>query len=139
MASSVSTATSPGGTGTRGPAPPLPEKPPSVAERTRLLRSSFRKEDSEKPKVTDNRSSPLSEKSVSVTSVASTNGERSPSPSSSNSSPVGLPRFNNEKKVNPQLDSNKDVSTKAPPPAVSRIQLFIDILKPNKNSYLDKD
>ncbi|GFR64141.1 hypothetical protein ElyMa_003625000 [Elysia marginata] len=35
----------------RGPAPPLPEKPPSVAERTRLLKSSFRNEDGEKPKV----------------------------------------------------------------------------------------
>lgn len=39
--------------GSRGPAPPLPEKPPSVAERTRLLRSSFRKEDGEKPKIPD--------------------------------------------------------------------------------------
>ncbi|KAL5022628.1 hypothetical protein ScPMuIL_001783 [Solemya velum] len=117
MASSVSAATTPGGTSTRGPAPPLPEKPPSVAERTRLLRSSFRKEDSEKPKVLDNRSSPLSEKSASVTSVASTNGERSPSPStsSSNSSPVGLPRFNNDKKVVVQQDSNKEASSKTPP------------------------
>ena len=43
----------PPSTAPRGPAPPLPEKPPSVAERTRLLRSSFRKEDGEKPKVPD--------------------------------------------------------------------------------------
>ena len=35
--------------GFRGAFPLVPDKPPSVAERTRLLRSSFRKEDIDKP------------------------------------------------------------------------------------------
>ncbi|XP_059138955.1 septin-7-like isoform X2 [Physella acuta] len=67
----------------RGPAPPLPEKPPSVAERTRLLRSSFRKDDLEKPKVPekpDNRT--LNGQKQEGGSV---NGERSPSPPSNSS------------------------------------------------------
>lgn len=75
----------------RGPAPPPPEKPPSVAERTRLLKSSFRKDDIDKPKVADKSSTLLNgEKGVSVSvNVASltsssssriANGERSPSP-----------------------------------------------------------
>lgn len=65
----------------RGPAPPLPEKPPSVAERTRLLRSSFRKDDVEKPKVPekpDNRTFNGQKQEG-----GSVNGERSPSPPSS--------------------------------------------------------
>ena len=69
--------------GSRGPAPPLPEKPPSVAERTRLLKSSFRKEDSEKPKIDPNRSSPLTESTRSAgssVSSLSTNGDREESP-----------------------------------------------------------
>lgn len=77
----------------RGPAPPLPEKPPSVAERTRLLRSSFRKDDIEKPRVPekpDNRSinSVSSQKSDHKGSNNSVNGERSPSPSQNSSSPT---------------------------------------------------
>ncbi|CAL1529119.1 unnamed protein product [Lymnaea stagnalis] len=77
----------PGATVTRGPAPPLPEKPPSVAERTRLLRSSFRKEDVEKPKVPekpDNRTvmaNLSNQKPEYKGSSGSVNGERSPSPS----------------------------------------------------------
>ena len=72
-------------TSSRGPAPPLPEKPPSVAERTRLLRSSFRKEEVEKPKLEPNRSSPLSEVTRSAGSSVSslnshTNGDREESP-----------------------------------------------------------
>lgn len=72
--------------GSRGPAPPLPEKPPSVAERTRLLRSSFRKEETEKPRVeVTNRSSPLSEVNKSAGSSVSSlnshsNGDREESP-----------------------------------------------------------
>ena len=72
--------------GSRGPAPPLPEKPPSVAERTRLLKSSFRKEESERPKIDKidtNRSSPLAETPKSVgssVSSLSTNGDREESP-----------------------------------------------------------
>lgn len=72
--------------GSRGPAPPLPEKPPSVAERTRLLKSSFRKEESERPKIDKidtNRSSPLAETPKSVgssISSLSTNGDREDSP-----------------------------------------------------------
>ncbi|BFZ19572.1 hypothetical protein BsWGS_22615 [Bradybaena similaris] len=77
----------------RGPAPPLPEKPPSVAERTRLLRSSFRKDDIEKPKVPekpDNRSinNVSSQKSDHKGSNNSVNGDRSPSPSQNSSSPA---------------------------------------------------
>ena len=71
------------GHGSRGPAPPLPEKPPSVAERTRLLKSSFRKEESERPKIDTNRSSPLAETPKSVgssVSSLSTNGDREESP-----------------------------------------------------------
>lgn len=70
----------------RGPAPPLPEKPPSVAERTRLLKSSFRsKDDVEKPRMDVNRSSPLSEVTRSAGSSVSSlnspgNGEREESP-----------------------------------------------------------
>ena len=77
----------------RGPAPPPPEKPPSVAERTRLLKSSFRKDDIDKPKIADKSSTLLSGEKVGVnvsvnvanlTSSSSsrvvTNGERSPSP-----------------------------------------------------------
>ncbi|CAG5136576.1 unnamed protein product, partial [Candidula unifasciata] len=76
----------------RGPAPPLPDKPPSVAERTRLLRSSFRKDDIEKPKVPekpDNRNIiNTASKSDHKGSNNSVNGERSPSPSQSSSSPT---------------------------------------------------
>lgn len=71
--------------GSRGPAPPLPEKPPSVAERTRLLKSSFRKDDVEKPRMEITRSSPLSEVTRSAGSSVSSlnspaNGEREDSP-----------------------------------------------------------
>ncbi|XP_041375525.1 septin-7-like isoform X2 [Gigantopelta aegis] len=120
--------------GSRGPAPPLPEKPPSVAERTRLLRSSFRKEEVEKPKVTDNRSatsgstasvSPVSERS----SGTFTNGERSPSPvqsknqgndSSANSVGYTSNRFPSQpEKPVPVTsftqDSNKETATKLVP------------------------
>ncbi|XP_070178246.1 protein peanut-like [Littorina saxatilis] len=78
-----------GGGGGRGPAPPLPDKPPSVAERTRLLRSSFRKDEVEKPRPPDNRSlssvapPPLPEKPTLVGStpgVHNNGSERSPSP-----------------------------------------------------------
>lgn len=68
----------------RGPAPPLPEKPPSVAERTRLLRSSFRKDETEKPKLPEkpdnkNMANIASQKSD-KSSAGSVYGERSPSP-----------------------------------------------------------
>lgn len=71
--------------GGRGPAPPLPEKPPSVAERTRLLKSSFRREEQDRPKIDPNRSSPLSEVTRSAGSSVSslnshTNGDKEDSP-----------------------------------------------------------
>ncbi|KAK3757619.1 hypothetical protein RRG08_000134 [Elysia crispata] len=76
----------------RGPAPPLPEKPPSVAERTRLLRSSFRKEDGEKPKVPEKprpnqqqqQQPPQAEyqQQNRRSNGSLSNGERSPSPPS---------------------------------------------------------
>ncbi|XP_033754917.1 septin-7-like isoform X1 [Pecten maximus] len=104
MASTTATnpAPAPASTGTRGPAPPLPEKPPSVAERTRLLRSSFRKEEAEKPKVVDNRASPLSERSTTLppsNSNGTTNGDKSesPSPASSVSSMTGVGRYTSDK------------------------------------------
>ena len=89
----TTTTTTAGGPGGRGPAPPLPDKPPSVAERTRLLRSSFRKEEMEKPRLPpDNRSlgaggtgvpPPLAEKPTLGSQGAVNNGaERSPSPGS---------------------------------------------------------
>ncbi|XP_052248337.1 uncharacterized protein LOC127856269 [Dreissena polymorpha] len=68
--------------GSRGPAPPLPEKPPSVAERTRLLKSSFRRNEDDRPEkpgprivdATFARSSPLSEVTKSAgSSVSSLN------------------------------------------------------------------
>lgn len=71
----------------RGPAPPPPEKPPSVAERTRLLKSSFRKDDIDKPKIAEKSSTLLSGDKLCVNVSASSsssrivsNGERSPSP-----------------------------------------------------------
>ncbi|XP_046552452.1 septin-7-like isoform X1 [Haliotis rubra] len=100
----------------RGPAPPLPEKPPSVAERARLLRNSFRKEEIEKPRIQDNKTtSPLSDKN----SGSGTSGDRSPSPSHNSSSNIslsgGVPRYNTqgEKPVGLlQQDSNKESSLK---------------------------
>ncbi|KAK3086030.1 hypothetical protein FSP39_012387 [Pinctada imbricata] len=104
----------------RGPAPPLPEKPPSVAERTRLLKSSFRKEEFDKPRFSDgninvttgNRASPQSDKSSTLplasSTPTSTNGERSesPSPASSVGSMTGIGKTNNDKN---NLDSNKEM------------------------------
>ncbi|GAB1599150.1 septin-7-like isoform X3 [Argonauta hians] len=66
----------------RGSAPPPPEKPPSVAERTRLLKSSFRREDVDRPKVVD-KSRLLCDKSdvnsLLVTTSRISNGEGVPS------------------------------------------------------------
>lgn len=99
------------GTG-RGPAPPLPEKPPSVAERTRLLKSSFRKDDVDKPKVVS--SSPIVERAATLPHTGSheTNGDKSetPSPASSVGSMTGV----GVKASTP--DSVKDLP---PKPAVS--------------------
>lgn len=87
MAASTPLTTS--GTG-RGPAPPLPEKPPSVAERTRLLKSSFRKDEVDKPKV----SSPVIERASTLPHghCVATNGDKSetPSPASSVGSMTGV-------------------------------------------------
>ena len=89
------------GSGGRGPAPPLPDKPPSVAERTRLLKSSFRKEVEDKPRVVqDNRTvtnsspggppPPLAEKpNMGSQGVLSSGAERSPSPALGSSGPPG--------------------------------------------------
>ncbi|XP_076109779.1 septin-7-like isoform X4 [Mytilus galloprovincialis] len=97
------------GTG-RGPAPPLPEKPPSVAERTRLLKSSFRKDDVDKPKVVS--SSPIVERAATLPHSHETNGDKSetPSPASSVGSMTGV----GVKASTP--DSVKDLP---PKPAVS--------------------
>ncbi|XP_014776064.1 septin-7 isoform X2 [Octopus bimaculoides] len=66
----------------RGSAPPPPEKPPSVAERTRLLKSSFRRDDVDRPKVVD-KSRLLCEKPdanpILMTSSRIANGEGNPS------------------------------------------------------------
>lgn len=74
----------------RGPAPPLPEKPPSVAERTRLLKSSFRRDDVEKPKVSSH--SPVTERAATLPHTFTTNGDKSetPSPASSVGSMTGV-------------------------------------------------
>ncbi|XP_048738030.2 septin-7-like isoform X1 [Ostrea edulis] len=100
-----------GNTGGRGPAPPLPEKPPSVAERTRLLKSSFRKDDVEKPKILEKHNSPIVERAATVppsnVMTASTNGEKSetPSPAGSVNSMSSVGRYNGDK-----IDSNKEAS-----------------------------
>jgi hypothetical protein len=100
-----------GTTGGRGPAPPLPEKPPSVAERTRLLKSSFRRDEVEKPKVLEKHNSPIAERAATVPPAnvinASTNGEKSetPSPASSVNSMSSVGRYNGDK-----VDSNKEAS-----------------------------
>jgi len=111
--------------GSRGPAPPLPEKPPSVAERTRLLKSSFRKEEMEKPKVptrVDNsRSSPLSELTRSAGSSLSslnshTNGDREESPPSfvngGGSTPGSTPTVPSKPFV-PSVMDNKEAERQA--------------------------
>lgn len=112
-------ATPPGGS--RGPAPPLPEKPPSVAERTRLLKSSFRKEEVEKPKVPArmdvNRSSPLSEVTRSAGSSVSslnshTNGDHEGSPTSFVNGVVGTPTVPSKPIVPPVMD-NKEAERQA--------------------------
>ena len=98
--------------GSRGPAPPLPEKPPSVAERTRLLKSSFRRDEVEKPKILEKHSSPLAERAATLPPSnvvsASTNGEKSetPSPAGSVNSMSSVGRYNNDK----VMDSNRESS-----------------------------
>lgn len=105
----------------RGPAPPLPEKPPSVAERTRLLKSSFRKDEVEKPKIIEKHSSPIVERAATMppTNVinSSTNGEKSetPSPASSVNSMSSVGRYNNDK----MMDSNRETSQSQSAPGVS--------------------
>lgn len=105
----------------RGPAPPLPEKPPSVAERTRLLKSSFRKDEVEKPKIIEKHSSPLVERAATMppTNVinSSTNGEKSetPSPASSVNSMSSVGRYNNDK----MMDSNKETSQSQSAPGLN--------------------
>lgn len=109
----------------RGPAPPLPEKPPSVAERTRLLKSSFRKDEVEKPKIIEKHSSPIVERAATVppTNVinSSTNGEKSetPSPAGSVNSMSSVGRYNNDK----MMDSNRETSQNQSAPGVS-IHMF---------------
>lgn len=108
--------------GSRGPAPPLPEKPPSVAERTRLLKSSFRKEEVEKPKVParmdTNRSSPLSEVTRSAGSSVSslnshTNGDHEGSPTSFvNGVTASTPTVPSKPIVPPVMD-NKEAEKQA--------------------------
>ncbi|KAJ8302462.1 hypothetical protein KUTeg_018858 [Tegillarca granosa] len=123
----ASTTSAPQGTTStgRGPAPPLPEKPPSVAERTRLLRSSFRKDELDKPKVGDNKSSLLSEKSATLPSQTTSNNingtgsekSETPSPASSVGSITGISgvgRFNNDKMAT-VIDSNKEQHARSSP------------------------
>ena len=111
-------ATTPTTVGSRGPAPPLPEKPPSVAERTRLLKSSFRKEDSEKPKVDQNRSSPLTETTRSAgssLSSLSTNGDReeSPTPVINNVNMSSSTVVKPASLLNSPVQDNKDINKMA--------------------------
>ncbi len=102
----------------RGPAPPLPEKPPSVAERARQLRNSFRKDEAEKPRILDNKTgSPMSDKNTASGYVS--NGERSPSPSHSSACNIaltgGIPRHTSQIEKSAailQQDSNKDTTQK---------------------------
>ncbi|WAR13075.1 SEPT7-like protein [Mya arenaria] len=103
--------------GTRGPAPPLPEKPPSVAERTRLLKSSFRHNDVDKPRPvvadsshTPTRSSPLSEVTRSAgSSVSSLNSNPAVGDKEREESP---PSFVNGANTPPVVPSK-------PPPTVT--------------------
>lgn len=117
----------------RGPGPTFPEKPPSVAERTRLLHSSFCKEDTEKAKVFEKLDKRVitanlsNQKSNIRGSNGSLNDERSPSPSPavassagrSADSPTSLTGGVSSTKPPPQeknvpgtaaSDSNKDVN-----------------------------
>lgn len=109
MATSTNLPLTTSGTG-RGPAPPLPEKPPSVAERTRLLKSSFRREDGEKPKVSS--PSPVAERATTLPHSYATNGDKSETPSPASS--VGSMNGVGAKASTP--DPVKDIS---PKPAVS--------------------
>ncbi|XP_052815886.1 septin-7-like isoform X2 [Mya arenaria] len=136
--------------GTRGPAPPLPEKPPSVAERTRLLKSSFRHNDVDKPRPvvadsshTPTRSSPLSEVTRSAgSSVSSLNSnpavgdkEREESPPSfvngantppvvpSKPPPMVTPPIVNPAMVTPVMD-NKEVERQAALSSAKREAFF---------------
>ena len=127
----MSEPTTTAGPGGRGPAPPLPDKPPSVAERTRLLRSSFRKEETEKPRMPpDNRSlggggagvpPPLAEKPSLGSQGTVNNGggaERSPSPASGAGS-GGVPKANGQPSATTSTTtlSEKTVSYIQPPAA----------------------
>lgn len=140
MASTTTSAPQGTSSSGRGPAPPLPEKPPSVAERTRLLRSSFRKDELDKPKVGDNKSSPLSEKSATLPSQTASNNingtgsekSETPSPASSVGSITGISgvgRFNNDKMAAVQqiVDSNKEQHARSSP-AVSPPPVCIQLL-----------
>ena len=102
--------------GSRGPAPPLPEKPPSVAERTRLLKSSFRKEESEKPKIDTNRSSPLAETPKSAgssVSSLSTNGDREESPDPVINNVLSSTVIKPAPLLNSPVQDNKDINKMA--------------------------
>lgn len=89
--------------------PPPPEKSASVAERARLLRTSFRKEDADKPRIPEKPVSPMSEKTASVVS----NGERSPSPGQSSGQLAGgMPRYISYHDKPSYPDTNKDASGK---------------------------
>lgn len=125
--------------GSRGPAPPLPEKPPSVAERTRLLKSSFRKEEVDKPKVPSrmdtNRSSPLSEvtrsagSSVSSLNSQHTNGDREESPTPGFVNGVNnntTPTVPSRPVVSSPTVDNKEVERQA---LVSKVMFFPQLLK----------
>lgn len=116
-------------TGSRGPAPPLPEKPPSIAERTRLLRSSFRKEEVEKPRVDTSRSSPVSEIVKQTGSPVSginshANGEKEDTPPSmSNGSTPSTPDVAPSKHIVPVMD-NKEAERQAALSAAKREAFF---------------
>lgn len=123
MSAANSGSTGPTTPGSRGPAPPLPEKPPSVAERTRLLKSSFRKEEVEKPKVPSrldtSRSSPLSEvtrsagSSVSSLNSQQTNGDREESPPSFVNGNPGTPTVPSKPVVPIPVMDNKEAERQA--------------------------
>ncbi|XP_076448910.1 septin-7-like isoform X3 [Babylonia areolata] len=69
-----------GSSGRGGPGPGVPDKPPSVAERTRLLHSSFRREEGDKPRLPVNRSQ----------SSASAHAPHRPAPSTAEKPPTTI-------------------------------------------------
>ncbi|KAL8608370.1 hypothetical protein ACOMHN_002603 [Nucella lapillus] len=84
----------PTGPGGKGPGPAVADKPPSVAERTRLLHSSFRREGGDKPRLPVNRSQSSASAPASRPAVA----EKSPV---SPISPAAHVALNNGKERSP--------------------------------------